>query len=83
MTRKYAKRGSYTSDLTEREQQIYDEVVQFGDSERDLALKFGVKKSTINRHLVNIYLKKGVNSQKELIIQHYKQILEGVYAKDL
>lgn len=76
MTRKYAKRGCYTSELTDCEQKIYDEIVNNGASKADIAKKFKVKESTIRKHIQNIFLKKCVFSQKELIIQHYKNLIE-------
>lgn len=75
-------RYKYSSDLTEAEQRIYDEIVNYGSSMAEIAKKFNVKRDTVNKQIYNIFIKKQVNSQKELIIQYYKDLIGNLYEKN-
>lgn len=73
MPRKYTK--GYSDELTDAEQRIYNEIINYGSSKAEMARKYNVAVSTIVKQIANICIKKHVNSQKELIIQHYKDLI--------
>jgi DNA-binding CsgD family transcriptional regulator len=50
---------------------------------KDIALKLGLSGHTIERYMETLLAKKGVSTQKELIVKHYKEILNEVtYGKN-
>lgn len=79
MARKYIK--GHTNELTEREQQIYDLTVNDGLGMTEIARNLKITVGTVGNYLMNIYGKYGVNTARELIIQHYKRIIEGAYER--
>ena len=62
--------------LTQSEQAIYDLLVNEGTKTKDLAKKLGYTTRTIETKIDIICQKKCVSSQKELIIKHYKDIIQ-------
>lgn len=61
--------------LTTSEQAIYDLLVNEGMRTRDIARKLGYTSRTIETKIDTICEKKGVATQKELIVKHYKEII--------
>lgn len=61
--------------LTMGEQAIYDLLVNEGMRTRDIARKLGYTSRTIETKIGTICEKKGVATQKELIVKHYKEII--------
>jgi DNA-binding CsgD family transcriptional regulator len=50
---------------------------------KDIALKLGLSGHTIERYMETLLAKKGVSTQKELIVKYYKEILNEVtYGKN-
>lgn len=80
MKRTYNK--GYSSELTDREQQIYDEIINHAASISDMAKKFCVKQDTVKKQILSIFIKKQVSNQRELIIQHYKNLIGDLYDSD-
>ena len=64
-----------TNQLTQSEQAIYDLLVNEGTRTKDLAKRLGYSTRTIDTKIDIICHKKGVSSQKELIVKHYKEII--------
>lgn len=62
--------------LTKSEQEIYDLLVNQGMRTRDIAHYLGYTSRTLENKISAILQKKGVTSQKELIVKHYKEIIE-------
>ena len=69
----------YSSALTPREKEVYCKVVNNikGLKQEELAQELGLSKSTFHTHLLNIYIKKGVSTQIELIVKHYRERING------
>ena len=63
------------TNLTTSEQTIYDLLVNEGMRTRDIASKLGYTSRTIETKINTICEKKGVTTQKELIVKHYKDII--------
>jgi DNA-binding NarL/FixJ family response regulator len=63
------------SQLTISEQAIYNLLVNEGMRTRDIANKLGYTSRTIETKINTICEKKGVTTQKELIVKHYKDII--------
>lgn len=61
--------------LTMSEQAIYDLLVNEGMRTRDIASKLGYTSRTIETKIDTICEKKGVTTQKELIVKHYQEII--------
>lgn len=61
--------------LTTSEQEIYDLLVNQGMRSRDIAHYLGYTSRTLENKISSILHKKGVTSQKELIVKHYKNII--------
>ena len=59
------------SELTGTEQMVYKLLVE-GFNVTDIVKLMNVKESTIRSHLKNIFTKKEVSSQQELIVLHYR-----------
>ena len=64
------------TNLTTSEQTIYDLLVNEGMRTRDIASKLGYTSRTIETKIKTICEKKGVTTQKELIVKHYKDIIK-------
>jgi DNA-binding NarL/FixJ family response regulator len=62
--------------LTKSEQEIYDLLVNQGMRTRDIAHYLGYTSRTLENKISAILQKKQVTSQKELIVKHYKEIIE-------
>lgn len=64
------------SQLTMSEQAIYNLLVNEGMRTRDIANKLGYTSRTIETKINTICEKKGVTTQKELIVKHYTDIIK-------
>ena len=64
------------SQLTTSEQTIYNLLVNDGMRTKDIARKLGYTSKTLDNKIGSILHKKGVGSQKELIIKHYTDIIK-------
>ncbi len=64
------------TNLTTSEQTIYNLLVNEGMRTRDIASKLGYTSRTIETKINTICEKKGVATQKELIVKHYKDIIK-------
>ena len=62
--------------LTPLQQQIYDLVVLEGTKTKDIALKLNRSLRTVERNIEIILEKYAVETQKELIIKHYIEIIK-------
>lgn len=62
--------------LTPLQQQIYDLIVLEGLKTRDIALKLNRSLHTVERNIEIILEKYEVETQKELIIKHYTDIIK-------
>ena len=62
--------------LTPLQQQIYDLIVLEGLKTRDIALKLNRSLRTVERNIEIILEKYEVETQKELIIKHYTEIIK-------
>lgn len=62
--------------LTPLQQQIYDLIVLEGTKTRDIALKLNRSQHTVERNIEIILEKYEVETQKELIIKHYTDIIK-------
>lgn len=65
-----------TSQLTATEQKIYNLLVNNAAKTKDIATELGLSSHTIERYVESLLAKKRVGSQKELIVQHYKDIIK-------
>ena len=65
-----------TNQLTNSEQAIYDLLVNEGLRNKDIAKKLGYTSRTVDNKVAIIKYKKGVSTLPELIIKHYKGIIE-------
>lgn len=61
--------------LTKREKEVYWYLVHTRLNKAEIAKKMGVTFATISSHILNIYLKKMVNSRWELIFSHYENLI--------
>lgn len=59
------------SELTNTENIVYKLLVE-GFTVTDIVKLMNVKESTVRSHLKNIFTKKEVSSQQELIVLHYR-----------
>lgn len=59
------------SELTNTENIVYKLLVE-GFTVTDIIKLMNVKESTVRSHLKNIFTKKEVSSQQELIVLHYR-----------
>ena len=66
------------SQLTDTEQKIYNLLVNEATKTKDIAKRLGLSTHTVERKIETLLIKKGVSTQKELIVRHYKGILEGL-----
>ena len=64
--------------LTKSEQTIYNLLVDVGMRTKDIAKKLGYTSKTLENKIGSILRKKGVGSQKELIVNHYTEIIMEV-----
>jgi DNA-binding NarL/FixJ family response regulator len=62
--------------MTPLQQQIYDMIVLEGLKTRDIALKLNRSLRTVERNIEIILEKYEVETQKELIIKHYTDIIK-------
>lgn len=62
--------------LTPLQQQIYDLIVFKGIKTRDIALKLNRSLRTVERNIEFVLEKYEVETQKELIIKHYTEIIK-------
>ena len=62
--------------LTPLQQQIYSLIVLEGTKTRDIALKLNRSLRTVERNIEIILEKYEVETQKELIIKHYTDIIK-------
>jgi DNA-binding NarL/FixJ family response regulator len=62
--------------LTPLQQQIYNLIVLEGTKTRDIALRLNRSHHTVERNIEIILENYEVESQKELIIRHYTQIIK-------
>lgn len=61
--------------LTETEQKIYHLLVNDGAKTKDIAKNLGLSTHTIERKMESLLAKKGVTTQKELIVRYYKELI--------
>lgn len=64
--------------LTASEQTIYNLLVNEGMRTKDIAQKLGYTSRSLETKVGVILHKKGVNTQKELIVKHYKEIIKEI-----
>ena len=64
------------NELTNSEQAIYNLLVNEGLRNKDIAKKLGYTSRTVDNKVAIIKQKKGVTTLTELIIKHYKDIIE-------
>jgi DNA-binding NarL/FixJ family response regulator len=62
--------------MTPLQQQIYDLIVLEGTKTRDIALKLSRSHHTVERNIEIILEKYEVETQKELIVKHYTEIIK-------
>ena len=62
--------------LTATEQKIYNLLVNDAAKTKDIATKLGLSNRTAERYIDVLLEKKGVTTQKELIVKHYTNIIE-------
>lgn len=62
--------------MTPLQQQIYDLIVLEGTKTRDIALKLSRSHHTVKRNIEIILEKYEVETQKELIVKHYTEIIK-------
>lgn len=62
------------ADLTSKEQEIYKLIVTTGAGRSEIARILKISEKTLKNYLSGILAKYEVKNQKELIIQHYRQI---------
>lgn len=62
-------------ELTYREEQVFYRMAE-GLKPNDIALKLGIKPTTVNTYKVNLYQKLYLHNQCELIIFYYKKLME-------
>ena len=62
--------------LTPLQQQIYNLIVLEGTKTRDISLRLNRSNRTVERNIEIILENYEVESQKELIIRHYTQIIK-------
>lgn len=62
--------------LTPLQQQIYNLIVLEGTKTRDIALKLNRSHHTVERNIEIILETCKVDSQKELIVRHYQEIIK-------
>jgi DNA-binding NarL/FixJ family response regulator len=62
--------------LTPTQQQIYNLIVLNGTKTKDIALKLNKSLRTVERNIETILEKYAVETQKELIIKHYTEIIK-------
>ncbi len=67
-----ADKNSRVRSLTQREQETFALLLE-GYTLKEAAQQMGVKYSTANTHMTELYRKLGVNSRAELII-HYREL---------
>ena len=67
---------SKNQQLTPLQRQIYDLVVLEGTKTKDIALKLNRSLRTVERNIEIILEKYTVETQKELIIKHYTDIIK-------
>ena len=67
---------SKNQQLTPLQQQIYNLVVLEGTKTKDIALKLNRSLRTVERNIEIILEKYAVETQKELIIKHYTDIIK-------
>ena len=66
------------SQLTTTEQKIYNLLVNDAAKTKSIATMLGLSNRTVERYIDTVLEKKGVTTQKELIVQHYKEVLKGI-----
>jgi DNA-binding NarL/FixJ family response regulator len=57
----------YSDTLTERERDVFELLIQ-GKTMKDIAIRLGVKYSTVNTHQKSVYKKLGLHSKTECIL---------------
>ena len=62
--------------LTPLQRKIYDLIVLQGDTSKKIAKRLGRSHSTIEKNIEILLDEFGVLNQKELIIQHYTEIIK-------
>lgn len=62
--------------LTTTEQKIYNLLVNEATKTKDIAKRLDLSTHTVERKIESLLAKKGVSTQKELIVRHYKAIIE-------
>jgi DNA-binding CsgD family transcriptional regulator len=67
---------SKNQQLTPLQRKIYDLIVLQGETSKKIAKRLGRSHSTIEKNIEILLDEFGVVNQKELIIQHYTQIIE-------
>ena len=65
--------------LTTTEQKIYNLLVNEATKTKDIAKQLDLSIHTVERKMESLLAKKGVTTQKELIVKHYTQILKDFY----
>jgi DNA-binding CsgD family transcriptional regulator len=63
-------------EMTPLQRKIYDLIVLQGDTSKKIAKRLGRSHSTIENNIEILLDKFGVVNQKELIIQHYTDIIK-------
>ena len=64
-----------TKKLTPTEQVVYNHLVS-GLNYVETAKKLVVERTTVATHVMNIYRKLGINSQRELMVMHFNKKLK-------
>lgn len=59
--------------LTPSEAKVYNLVVHYGYSDKEIAKHLCKKVRTVKFHKENIFIKKGVNSSLKLTVLHYQR----------
>ena len=57
--------------LTPREQEVYQLIVEEGISRQELADRLGIALQTVVRHIYSLLQKTGADSQLQMVVWHY------------
>ena len=66
-----------SNNLTQREREVHHEIVE-GKSNMEIARDLCIAPSTAKNHVHNILIKLDASSRTEVIVNHYKAIIEGM-----
>jgi DNA-binding CsgD family transcriptional regulator len=70
--------SKYLYALSPKEKEVYYLIINDikGHSYKELAKEMHITESTLKTHIDNIFQKMGINSRNELIVKHYKNMLD-------